>query len=111
MIPAFIASVEVMLERWRQHDGKEIELFHEFKILTSEMISRTAFGSSYLEGQHIFDIAVRNNFKMTIPVIGKFVKLSADDIESDKLQQDISNCFLNMIKSREKAITGHQYFG
>ncbi|KAJ6958864.1 hypothetical protein NC653_037204 [Populus alba x Populus x berolinensis] len=70
MIPAFIASVEVMLERWRQHDGKEIELFHEFKILTSEMISRTAFGSSYLEGQHIFDIAVRNNFKMTIPVIG-----------------------------------------
>jgi PHYB activation tagged suppressor 1 len=77
MIPAFIASVEVMLERWRQHDGKEIELSHEFKILTSEMISRTAFGSSYLEGQHIFDtletmvdIVVRNNFKMTIPVIG-----------------------------------------
>uniref|UniRef100_A0A3N7HRZ0 Uncharacterized protein n=2 Tax=Populus trichocarpa TaxID=3694 RepID=A0A3N7HRZ0_POPTR len=110
MIPAFIASVEVMLERWRQHDGKEIELSHEFKILTSEMISRTAFGSSYLEGQHIFDmletmvdIVVRNNFKMTIPVIGKFVKLSADDIESDKLQQDISNCFLNMINSREKA--------
>ncbi|KAJ6859674.1 hypothetical protein NC651_036075 [Populus alba x Populus x berolinensis] len=68
MIPAFIASVEVMLERWRQHDGKEIELFHEFKILTSEMISRTAFGSSYLEGQHIFDIVVRNNFKITIPV-------------------------------------------
>jgi len=76
MIPAMIASVEVMLKRWRQHDGKEIDVFQEFKLLTSEIISRTAFGSSYLEGQHVFDmltrmgdIIVRNHYKITIPGI------------------------------------------
>lgn len=77
MIPAMIASMEVMLKRWRRHEGKEIEVFREFKILTSEIISRTAFGSSYLEGQHIFDmltrmvhIIARNNYKIRIPGIG-----------------------------------------
>ncbi|CAK7326408.1 unnamed protein product [Dovyalis caffra] len=109
MIPAMIASVEVILERWRQHDGKEIEVYQEFKILTSEIISRTAFGSSYLEGQHIFDmlarmgdIIIRNSYKITIPGIGNIVKLS-DDIESEKLEQEIRNSFINMIMKREKA--------
>jgi PHYB activation tagged suppressor 1 len=66
-----------MLKRWRQHDGKEIDVFQEFKLLTSEIISRTAFGSSYLEGEHVFDmltrmgdIIVRNHYKITIPGIG-----------------------------------------
>ncbi|XP_065857908.1 cytochrome P450 CYP749A22-like [Euphorbia lathyris] len=55
MILAMIASVEMMLDRWRQNKEKEIELSKELKLLTSEVISWTAFGSSYLEGQHIFD--------------------------------------------------------
>ena len=78
MIPAMIASVEMMLERWRQHDGKEIDVFQEFRMLTSEVISRTAFGSSYLEGQNIFDmlmkmavIIFRNGYKIRIPLIGQ----------------------------------------
>jgi PHYB activation tagged suppressor 1 len=77
MIPDMIASVEVMLKRWRNHEGKEIDTFQEFKVLTSEVISRTAFGSSYLEGQHIFDmimnmidIIYRNNYRISIPFIG-----------------------------------------
>lgn len=40
MVPAMIASVEMMLGRWRHHEGKEIEVFQEFKVLTSEIISR-----------------------------------------------------------------------
>ena len=51
MIPSMIGSIEVMLERWKHHKGKEIEVSEEFRILTSEVISRTAFGSSYLEGK------------------------------------------------------------
>ncbi|WRX20019.1 Cytochrome P450 - like 10, partial [Theobroma cacao] len=56
MTPAVIASVERMLEQWKGQEGKEIEVFQEFRLLTSEVISRTAFGSSYLEGKKIFDM-------------------------------------------------------
>lgn len=59
MVPAMIASVETMLEKWRYHEGKEIEVCSEFRLLTSEVISRTAFGSSYLEGRKIFDMLTK----------------------------------------------------
>ncbi|GMI86712.1 PHYB ACTIVATION TAGGED SUPPRESSOR 1 [Hibiscus trionum] len=42
MIPAVIASVETMLEKWKGQEGKEIEVFGEFRLLTSLVISRTA---------------------------------------------------------------------
>ena len=77
MVPEMIASLEIMLERWRHHHSKEIDIFVEFKILTSEVISRTSFGSSYLEGQHVFDMLTRmthiiseNNYRVRIPGIG-----------------------------------------
>ena len=76
MVPAMIASAEVMLEGWRSHEGKEIDVFQEFKVLTSEIISRTAFGSSYLEGEKSFEmlkrmiaIIARNHYKVRIPGI------------------------------------------
>ncbi len=76
MFPAMVASVEMMLKRWGHHEGKQIDVFQEFKVLTSEIISRTAFGSSYLEGEKIFDmlkkmtfIIARNHYKVRIPGI------------------------------------------
>jgi len=71
-----ITSAEVMLERWKNYEGKEMEVFEEFTLLTSEVISRTAFGSSYLEGRNIFEmltkltmITARNTYQLRIPVI------------------------------------------
>ncbi|KAB5512017.1 hypothetical protein DKX38_029045 [Salix brachista] len=124
MVPEMIASLEIMLERWRHHHGKEIDIFSEFKILTSEVISRTSFGSSYLEGQHVFDMLTRmthiiseNNYRVRIPGIGKFVKASYD-IEFENLEAKIRESFKNMIKKREKDAMfgeldgyGHDLFG
>ena len=76
MIPAMIMSVEAMLERWTDREGKEIEVYEEFRLLTAEVISRTAFGSSYKEGKTIFEmlmklnlLASRNLFKLRFPGI------------------------------------------
>ena len=81
MTPAVIASVETMLEKWNGQEGKEIEVFQEFRLLTSEVISRTAFGSSYMEGEKIFDmlkklsiIVSRNIFKLGFLSSSMFLK-------------------------------------
>ncbi|XP_061995016.1 cytochrome P450 CYP749A22-like [Rosa rugosa] len=59
MFPDIIASAEAMVERWKNHDGKEMDMYEEFRLFTSEVISRTAFGSSYLEGQNIFEMLMK----------------------------------------------------
>jgi PHYB activation tagged suppressor 1 len=121
MIPAMIASVEAMLERWKENEGKEIEICEEFRILTSEVISRTAFGSSYVEGKHIFEmltklglIISRNDLKIRIPGSRFFFK-SSDDIESDETKEIIDKSVMEIIKKREnKASTmegGNERFG
>ncbi|KAM3707067.1 hypothetical protein ACJW31_03G197000 [Castanea mollissima] len=108
MIPSMISSVEVMLERWKHHEGKEIEVFEEFRLLTSEVISRTAFGSSYLEGKNIFQmltklalISSRNAFKLRFPGISKIYKTN-DEIKSEELVKGIHNAILEIIKKREE---------
>ncbi|KAK6931375.1 Cytochrome P450 [Dillenia turbinata] len=110
MIPAMVASTEALVKRWGFHDRKEIEVFEEFRLLTSEVISRTAFGSSYLEGQKMFEmlgtlslIASRNKLKIRLPIIEKLLK-SPDDIESDKLQQQIRDSILKMLRKREQKV-------
>ena len=76
MIPDMIASVENMLQRWKNHEGKEVEVYEEFRLLTSEVISRTAFGSSYLKVKNIFEMLmklasflVKNTYRLRIPGI------------------------------------------
>ncbi|KAL1181166.1 hypothetical protein V6Z11_A02G029800 [Gossypium hirsutum] len=84
-------------EKWVKHrkQGKEIEVYQEFRLLTSEVISRTAFGSNYLEGEKIF--AMLNN-KLWKP---------ADLLESEELAKEIKDCVIKIVKKREdKAVNG-----
>ncbi|KAG6651200.1 hypothetical protein CIPAW_06G094500, partial [Carya illinoinensis] len=111
MIPVMISSVEVMLERWKSHEGKEIDVFQEFSQKTSEVISRTAFGSSYLDGMKVFQILARmtfissrNAYKLRFPGISKVYKID-DEIESEKLEKDLRNSILEkMVKEREEKV-------
>ncbi|KAL6187828.1 hypothetical protein ACLB2K_039223 [Fragaria x ananassa] len=114
-----ITSAETMLERWTNHNGKEIEVFEEFRLFTSEVISRTAFGSSYIEGKQIFEMLIKmgfltfkNAFNLRFPGISKIYKTS-DEIESDKLEKGIRDSIIEIVKKREeKAMSGQEdYFG
>ncbi|XP_027152521.1 cytochrome P450 CYP749A22-like [Coffea eugenioides] len=107
-LPAMITSTEIMLERWKENEGKEVEVFEEFRLLTSEVISKTAFGSSYLEGKNIFEmlmkltlIVSRNARNNRFPGISHLFK-SSDEIESEKLEQGIKNCIERIIQKREQ---------
>ena len=113
MFPAVVDTIHLMLETWKQHEGEEIEVFSEFKMLTSEVISRTAFGSGYMEGRNIFEmlsqlaiLTSRDAFKTKFPVISKIWK-TADDIEAHKLEKGIHDAIIRIIKKREeKVLTG-----
>ncbi|KAF6140063.1 hypothetical protein GIB67_001804 [Kingdonia uniflora] len=108
MIPVMLTSLEMMLERWTRYEGNEIDVFEEFKITTSDAISRTAFGSSYLEGIKIFEdltkltaLVAANSNRIRLPGSGKFVRTS-DEIESDKLEHGIRESFIQIIRRREE---------
>ncbi|CAK9186225.1 unnamed protein product [Ilex paraguariensis] len=110
MVPTMIASVEAMLEGWRHNVGKETEVYEAFSVLTSEVISKTAFGSSYLEGKSIFEmleklgiVLFRNDGKVRFPIPEKLYK-TADDIESDELEQSLRNSIIAIVNKREEKI-------
>ncbi|BFG16864.1 hypothetical protein CerSpe_031380 [Prunus speciosa] len=95
MIPEMITSSETMLERWVNHEGKEIEVYEEFRLFTSEVISRTAFGTSYLDGKNIFEmlgkltfLIFKNNFRLRLPIISRLYK-PRDEIEMEKLEKGV----------------------
>ncbi|XP_020255733.1 cytochrome P450 72A15-like [Asparagus officinalis] len=60
MVPEFCTSCSDMIERWRNlvsHRGSvELDVWIELKNMTADVISRTAFGSSYNEGRRIFEL-------------------------------------------------------
>ncbi|CAN6727522.1 unnamed protein product [Malus baccata var. baccata] len=78
-IYAMVASTETMLEKWKSYEGKEIEVFQEFRLFSSEVISRTAFGSNYIEGKNIFEtlaklgvLVFKNSLTIRVPVFRIF---------------------------------------
>lgn len=61
MIPAFYESCSEMISKWErlvseQESSNEIDIWPYLGYVTSDVISRTAFGSSYEEGKRIFDL-------------------------------------------------------
>ncbi|KAL0296817.1 UNVERIFIED_CONTAM: cytochrome [Sesamum radiatum] len=110
MVPAMVASVQTMLEKWRHYEGKEIDVSGEFRILSSEVISRTAFGSSYVEGIKIFDmlgklsaLVSKNTYKMKFLGLVKFVR-TKDDSEADKIKQLLHESIIEIVRKREDEV-------
>ncbi|KAL7603869.1 cytochrome P450 CYP72A219 [Lactuca sativa] len=60
MAPAIHLSCSEMMEKWQKllacEHSCELDVFPYLQTLTSDIISRTAFGSSYEEGRRIFEL-------------------------------------------------------
>ncbi|KAI9083474.1 hypothetical protein K1719_034416 [Acacia pycnantha] len=62
MLPAFYESCNELVKKWvrlvseSQRNYREIDAWPFFQSMTGDIISRTAFGSSYEEGQKIFQL-------------------------------------------------------
>lgn len=60
MLPAFSSCCSELMSRWQNLvDSKglcELDVWPELQKLTGDVISRAAFGSSYEDGRHIFQL-------------------------------------------------------
>lgn len=58
MVKRMAACTSSMLEKWEEMvaDSKEINVHNGFRALTADIISHTAFGSSYIEGKEVFEL-------------------------------------------------------
>ncbi|XP_022023570.2 cytochrome P450 CYP72A219 [Helianthus annuus] len=60
MVPAFYVSCDEMISKWEETlNGKrscEMDVWPHLQTMAADVISRTAFGSSYVEGRKIFEL-------------------------------------------------------
>ncbi|MCL7036925.1 hypothetical protein MKW94_013347 [Papaver nudicaule] len=61
MMPAFTTSCNELIARWKKladpaKGSCELDIWPEMETLTSDIISRTAFGSNYEEGKKLFEL-------------------------------------------------------
>ncbi|KAG6416849.1 hypothetical protein SASPL_124290 [Salvia splendens] len=60
MVPSFYLSCGDMLRKWDEMVGNEgsceVDVWPSLQTMTSDVISRTAFGSSHEEGRKIFEL-------------------------------------------------------
>ena len=60
MLPAFYQSCSEMISKWEdivpKETSVELDVWPDLQLMTAEIISRTAFGSSFEEGRIVFEL-------------------------------------------------------
>ncbi|KAI4335779.1 hypothetical protein L6164_014389 [Bauhinia variegata] len=117
LMPAMATSVEDMLEKWwamsENESGEvEIEVSEWFQRLTEDIITRTAFGSSYEDGKAIFRLQAQQMLlaadafqKVFIPGYRFFP--TRRNINSWKLDKEIKKSLVKLIDRRKENCSGN----
>ncbi|KAL9399376.1 hypothetical protein Peur_008337 [Populus x canadensis] len=110
LVPVVAKSVTDMLEQWStvsNSDEVEIEVSEWFQTLTEEVITRTAFGSSYEDGKAIFRLQAQQMVlaavafqRVLIPGYRFFP--SKRNVNSWKLDKEIRRSLMKLVERRRE---------
>ncbi|KAF3794754.1 Cytochrome P450 72A15 [Nymphaea thermarum] len=113
MTPAFVASCEQLIKRWENAASAkgfcELNVWEEFQALTSDVISRTAFGSSYVERKQIFNIQ-KEQIKLLLDAVtsifipGLRYLPTRKNMKIWRLHKEVTSILRTMIDKREEEI-------
>ncbi|KAK7342755.1 hypothetical protein VNO80_25711 [Phaseolus coccineus] len=112
MLPAFSQSCHDVISKWMgmlSSDGKcEIDVWPFLRKLTCDVISRTAFGSSYAEGEKIFQLlGIQGRLIMTQKYTNKPILRhipTPAKMKMRALDKEMKNSIRVIIEKREKAM-------
>ncbi|GMY29054.1 cytochrome P450 72A397-like [Fagus crenata] len=113
MVPAFSTSCFGLIDRWKElispQGSREIDVALEFHYLASDVISRTAFGSSYEEGKMIFELQ-KEQIKLMLEVHNNIYIPGFRFIPTKKnkrmytIDNDIKATLRDMIRRKEQSM-------
>ncbi|KAL4194972.1 hypothetical protein AMTRI_Chr05g62200 [Amborella trichopoda] len=107
LLPVVGKSIIKMVENWGESSKTEIDVSESFQRLTEDIITRTAFGSSYEDGKAVFslqsqqmELAADAFRKVFIP--GYRFLPTTKNRRSWKLNKEIRRSLMRLIERREK---------
>eukprot|EP00252_Welwitschia_mirabilis_P026760 TRINITY_DN8905_c0_g1_i5.p1 TRINITY_DN8905_c0_g1~~TRINITY_DN8905_c0_g1_i5.p1 ORF type:complete len:594 (+),score=83.28 TRINITY_DN8905_c0_g1_i5:248-1783(+) len=119
MIPTMVESCDLMLDTWNlslNSGTKEFDVLKEFRRLTADVISRTAFGSNYEQGKHIFGLQAQQ-MKLIISMFrsgyAPIYRLFPNKKKSEcwRLEKQIREHIMDVILANEKMSSSTDLLG
>ncbi|KAJ4726550.1 Cytochrome P450 [Melia azedarach] len=113
MLPAFYQSCSEMISEWEKlvalEGSCELDVWPFLVNLTSDVISRTAFGSNYEEGRRIFELqnelaSLTKQLTQSVYFPGKRFLPTKINKKIEKIDKEIEASLKIIINRREKAI-------
>ncbi|CAJ1957818.1 unnamed protein product [Sphenostylis stenocarpa] len=112
MLPIFFESCDDMISKWEamlsSEEKCEIDVWPFVKNLTCDIISRTAFGSSYEEGRKIFELLQEQAGLImrlrTAYIPGSWLLPTARNRRMKEIDTNIRGLLKGIINNREKAM-------
>ncbi|XP_022156576.1 cytochrome P450 CYP72A219-like [Momordica charantia] len=113
MVPAFSHSCNEMVDKWERmvsNEGLcELDVMPYLQSMTADIISRTAFGSSYEKGKRIFELqkelgvlAIKSTLRIYIP--GSRFLPTKSNTKMKRMDKEIKGLILGIINERQKAM-------
>ncbi|XP_048442853.1 cytochrome P450 CYP72A219-like isoform X1 [Pyrus x bretschneideri] len=113
MLPEFYQSCSEMIVEWEslmlKEGSCELDVWPYFQNMTADVISRTAFGSSYKEGRKIFEL-LKEQAQLAIKVIrsvyipgARFLPTKIN-MKMKEIDREIRALLMGIINKREDAI-------